>query len=202
MKDWLRKPVYRGLIVSGLMLSTGPCLAFWFCPTPSNAQSDKAYTSPAPLEYPRALREFAPTNYPYVQLTGVNNGELPPYDSSSEGGPMPLATNPFIPYAPYPMGQMHDIRLRKWSDANNYYLTIYLSGYEPADIGVAVNYGQLMIYNTTSEQRRQQAEGYYQQMTSFRRFSRRMSLPRDANPAAMTRTNGEATVEVVIPRMR
>lgn len=146
-------------------------------------------------------REYAATDYPYVQLNGTNN-KLPRYDASTREGSMPPAMKPSMPYAPYHMGGMPDIRLRRWSDANNYYLTIYLSGYEPADIGIAVNYGQLVIYNTTSEQRRQQAEGYYQLMTSFRRFSRRMSLPRDANPAAMTRTNGEATVEVVIPRMR
>ncbi len=194
IKRWLT------LSFMGLILFTESSMAFWFCSPMSSGQSENNASSIARPSYPMGFKEMAITTKPPHHTVGFNESKSPmpsPLERSRPGW-----MEPPMPYPAYPMRPASGIRLEKGSDADNYYLTIHLTGYQPEDIGVTAGRGGLMIYNIRSEEHRHSAEGYYQHMTSFRRFSRRISLPPDADSVAMTRTNGDNKVEVVVPRMR
>ena len=194
-RHWLKTSTFAGLI-----LAAGPTMAFWFCPPVSSEHSANNASSTAYPSYPMSYKEMRIAPSHLVQIVGLSESKSPmpsPLERSGPGG-----IKPPVPNSAYPGGTISDIRLEKGSDADNYYLTIYLTGYQPEDIGVSANRGSLMIYSVRSEEHRHQAEGDYRYMKSFRRFSRRISIPPDANLGGLTRTNGASTVEVVVPRMR
>ncbi len=190
----------KTLTFVALVLFAGPSVAFWFCPPMSSGQTEKNYSSVPQRAYPIDFRSMTTSAQPPIYTVGFNESKstMPsPLEPSAPPGMGPPRSYPQTPMGPAP-----DVRIERGGDANNYYLTIYLTGYQPEDIGVRIDRGSLAIYNVRSDERRHQAEGFYQQMTSFRQFSRRISLPHDADPSRMSRTNGIGTVEVVIPRIR
>lgn len=195
MKTWLKT-----LFVMGFLLFAGPTVAFWFCPSMPSWQAEKNYSQIPSSFNPRRFREAATAAHPPIYRADFSESQSPMPSPLERLGPQGM--QPPKPYPAYPMGPAQDIRIEQGSDAENYYLTIFVTGYQPEDIGVTIDHGSLLIYSIRSEETRHQTEGFFQHMTRFRRFSRRISLPRDADPSGLIRTNAAGTVEVVIPRLR
>jgi HSP20 family molecular chaperone IbpA len=100
------------------------------------------------------------------------------------------------------------LRIERSADQGNYYLTIKVEGVKPEEVTVAIEGGRWLAIGTggatdsTYENVAEDRSAYYRSFsyrTSSR--SRRISLPRDADAAAMKRENGEGEVRVTIPRL-
>ena len=102
------------------------------------------------------------------------------------------------------------MRLERRADQDNYYLTLHLTGMAPQEVNVTLEGGRWLNISSDdrSESSHQQSSdqgGYYYSRSfsySSNRSSRRISLPRDADGAAMQRVDGENRVEISIPRQR
>jgi len=106
--------------------------------------------------------------------------------------------------------QQRAMRLERSADQDNYYLTLHLTGMAPQEVNVTLEGGRWLNISSDdrSESSHQQSSdqgGYYYSRSfsySSNRSSRRISLPRDADGAAMQRVDGENRVEISIPRQR
>ena len=96
------------------------------------------------------------------------------------------------------------IRFEKGMDEKGYYLTAQIGGMAPEDLLIKPMHGSLMISSTQmsqSETRDQTAGRSYRFSRSFGNFSRRISLPFDADIENMERTDSDGAVTLFIPRL-
>ena len=104
---------------------------------------------------------------------------------------------------------VRQLRLTRSADQNNYYVNVHVTGITPQEVTVAVE-GDRWLAVRTEDSREFTYEntapdrGAYTRSFSYSSgsASRRFSLPRDANMAAMQREDGEGQVRIVIPRFR
>jgi HSP20 family molecular chaperone IbpA len=94
------------------------------------------------------------------------------------------------------------VRLERQATKDAYRLLIHLKGYQPSEIAVSVVGNALVVRSVRAEGLNRVEQGGYQFVRRTHRFERRMSLPRDADVAAMRRTDKEGLVEIQIPRRR
>jgi HSP20 family molecular chaperone IbpA len=155
--------------------------------------SAQTYGSPGPTERQESeLPMPSPFSYQPPSYSSIppSLGLPPPY---------PSLTPSFGPASSYATGP--NMHIETESQDDSYFIIVHLMGYPPEDIGISVDPGNnLVLYSTRSEEHQDQAEGFYRRMTSVQRFSRRLSLPWDADTSRMTRVNKEGTIELTIPR--
>ena len=112
-------------------------------------------------------------------------------------GGMPVAPN------------VRRIQVERSADQSNYYVTVHVSGMTPQDVTVTVEGGRWLVVRTqdsreyTYENTATDRSAYSRSFSySSGSASRRFTLPRDADPAAMQREDSEGQVRIVIPRLR
>jgi HSP20 family molecular chaperone IbpA len=171
-----------------LMLFISSVLTLIALPLPA-----QTYDPPGPPELQEPeLPMPSPFSYlppPYSPIP-PSLGLPPPYPSLTP------SLGPASSYATKPT-----MRIETGSRDDSYFIIVHLMDYPPEDIGISVAPGNnLVLYSTRSEEHQDQAEGFYRHMTSVQRFSRRLSLPGDADASRMTRVNKEGKIELTIPR--
>jgi HSP20 family molecular chaperone IbpA len=175
MNNWLTL-----LISSVLTLIALPLLAQTYSPPGTSERQEPELPMPSPFSY-------LPPSFPSIP---PSLGPPPPY---------PSLVPPFGPASSYATGP--NMRIETGSRDDSYFIIVHLMNYPPEDIGISVAPGNnLVLYSTRSEEHQDQAEGFYRRMTSVQQFSRRLSLPGDADASRMTRVNKEGKVELTIPR--
>jgi HSP20 family molecular chaperone IbpA len=107
---------------------------------------------------------------------------------------------------PQPVQRM---RIERAADQDNYYLTIRVSGMEPQAVAVSVEGDRWLAIRrqdsreSSYENTAEDGSAYYRGFSySSGSTSRRISLPRDADVAALQREDGEGQIRIVIPRKR
>jgi HSP20 family molecular chaperone IbpA len=127
-------------------------------------------------------------------------GPIPGYGPM---GPM----EPRGPMGPPPaMAQPGGMRIRQSATEDAYLLDIELSGVKPADVKVDVNGLWILVTRDRSaETSRQETfddwRGYRRSFSySSGRVSRRFTVPRDGDTAAMQRQDTEDAIRILIPR--
>ena len=100
-------------------------------------------------------------------------------------------------------------RISRDADRDNYYVTIRLGGIDPQDLSITVERGRWLAIrrqgaNTSHFEDQSDDRGGYYRSYSYSSSSgvRRLSLPRNADAAAMQRENGADLVKITIPRRR
>jgi len=105
--------------------------------------------------------------------------------------------------------QVRQLRVERSADRDNYYITILVSGMQPQGVTVTVE-GDRWLAIRTEESRESSYENSAQDGSAYyRSFSyssgssdRRISLPQDADTAAMQREDSQGQVRITIPRRR
>ena len=101
------------------------------------------------------------------------------------------------------------VRVERGADRDNYYVNVYVTGMTPQEVTISVEGGRWLTiraqdsrqyaYENIAPERNAYARSFsYSSGSAAQRFT----LPRDANPTAMQRANGEGQVRIVIPRLR
>jgi len=105
------------------------------------------------------------------------------------------------PYG-YRQGVNHrqGIRIEKASDAHGYLLRIYTKGMSPEDITISTARGRIRLEIATLASRNWRDRQQTARATSYGRFSRTLSLPRDADPAGLVTRIMDGMLEIRIPR--
>ncbi len=125
-----------------------------------------------------------------AQTPGYGSYGYPGY-----GGYMPQA-------ASGPQFGQGGVRLEKGKTDDAYTLRVYTGRRRPHDIEVNVERGHLVLRSVRSEQTNINRQGGYSYSRSFSRFHRALPLPRDAAGDQMSRTDGDGTIDIVIPKLR
>jgi HSP20 family molecular chaperone IbpA len=103
------------------------------------------------------------------------------------------------------------LRLERSADQDNYHLVLHLSGMTASEVGVTLGGGGRWLAidssdRSESSQNESNDEGGYYFSRSYSysssRFNRRISLPRDADGAAMSRKDGVGRIDITIPRRK
>ncbi len=144
------------------------------------------------LLFPATALGFPPYGY------GPPLGAAPPWTASNQG--------PGGWQSPQPVQRMG---IERAADQDNYYLTIRVSGMEPQAVEVQVE-GDRWLAIRSQDSRESSYENTTEEgSTYYRGFSyssgstsRRISLPWDADVAALQREDGEGQIRIVIPRRR
>ena len=92
------------------------------------------------------------------------------------------------------------IRIATDRSEQGYVVTIRLIGYRPSDVEVVRSGRWLIVQRAASEQDAEQQPGAYSFRRSYSTFSRRVTLPRDADLEAIQREDGDGFVRLTIPR--
>ncbi len=99
------------------------------------------------------------------------------------------------------------LRLERRADADNYYLTIHVQGMSPAAVNVSAAGGRWLAISSGGADRTTRADaapdgsGWSRSFQySTNQATRRISLPRDADAAAMKREDKDDAVVITIPR--
>ena len=107
---------------------------------------------------------------------------------------------------PQPVPRM---QVERSADRDNYYVTIRISGMAPEAVTVNVEGGRWLAIRTEESRESSYEDSAEDRSAYYRSFSyssgstaRRISLPRDADVAALQRENGEGQIRIVIPRLR
>ena len=105
------------------------------------------------------------------------------------------------PYG-YRQGVSHrqGIRIEKARDADGYLLRIYTKGISPEDITVSTTRGRIRLEIATLASSNWRDRQQTAQAISYGRFSRTLSLPRDADPAGLLPRLMDGMLEIRIPR--
>jgi HSP20 family molecular chaperone IbpA len=105
--------------------------------------------------------------------------------------------------------QFQRMRVERSADQDNYYVTILVAGMEPQSLSVTVEGDRWLAIRTedsresTYQNTAENGSAYYRSYSySSGSNSRRISLPPDADVAALQREDGEGQVQVTIPRRR
>jgi HSP20 family molecular chaperone IbpA len=92
------------------------------------------------------------------------------------------------------------VRIATDRSPEGYVVTISLTGYQPSDIEVVRAGRWLIVRRAASEAESERQPGAYRFHRSYSTFSRRVTLPRDADLEAMQRTDGEGFIRLTVPR--
>ena len=105
------------------------------------------------------------------------------------------------PYG-YRQGVSHrqGIRIEKARDAHGYLLRIYTKGMSPEDITISIERGRIRLEIATLASRNWRDSQRKARAISYGRFSRTLSLPRDADPAGLVTRIMDGMLEIRIPR--
>ena len=105
------------------------------------------------------------------------------------------------PYG-YRQGVSHrqGIRIEKARDADGYLLRIYTKGISPEDITVSTARGRIRLEIATLASSNWRDRQQTARAISYGRFSRTLSLPRDADPAGLVTRIMDGVLEIRIPR--
>ena len=105
------------------------------------------------------------------------------------------------PYG-YRQGVSHrqGIRIEKARDADGYLLRIYTKGISPEDITVSTARGRIRLEIATLASKNWRDRQQAARAISYGRFSRTLSLPRDADPAGLVTRRMDGMLEIRIPR--
>lgn len=150
----------------------------------------------------------APVALAVLTATGAVQA-YPPYDYGPYPGYMPTPQMP--PYGPFGVGgpeQRQGLSISRDADADAYYITIATNGIEPKAVQVRTEGRWILIGLDRSQQDSyqdtfDQGRGYVRSYSlSSGQTSKRFTLPRDADPQALRREDGEKQVRVIIPRIK
>ncbi len=133
-----------------------------------------------------------------VLLVAAALAQTPGY--GSQGYPGYGSYMPPTPSGSY--GGRGGVRFEKGKTDDAYTLRVYTGRRRPQDIEVTVDRGYLVLRSVRSEQTSRDQKGGYSYSRSFSRFHRTLPLPRDAAPEQMSRTDGDGTIDIVIPKQR
>ena len=105
------------------------------------------------------------------------------------------------PYG-YRQGVSHrqGLRIEKARDADGYLLRIYTKGISPEDITVSTARGRIRLEIATLASSNRRDRQQTARAISYGRFSRTLSLPRDADAAGMETRVTYVMLEIRIPR--
>lgn len=98
------------------------------------------------------------------------------------------------------VNQRTGIRIEKASDAEGYLLRIYTRGMNPEDITIRTERGRIRLEATTLAARNWRDGQRTARASAYGRFSRTLSLPRDADAAGLVTRVAEGMIEIRIPR--
>jgi HSP20 family molecular chaperone IbpA len=96
----------------------------------------------------------------------------------------------------------HNIRMIKDQDYANYYLYIELQGLTAEEVDIQRQGMGISIRQVRGRMEEQESRDYYRSWQSYSSFSRRLTLPPDADPdsSKMTRENHENYIRLTIPK--
>ena len=109
------------------------------------------------------------------------------------------------PYHRPPMERTHgfnvqrSVRFRKDQDEHGYHLRIHTRGYTPEAIQVKVEGPFLLVENQEAHRTENRHERGYSFSSSSSSMRRRFRLPRNADAAAMQRTEQDGVVVITLP---
>ncbi|WPL15886.1 hypothetical protein Thiowin_00815 [Thiorhodovibrio winogradskyi] len=180
-------------------------------PVHTQGMAGTAGTYPLPSSHGMVTPPNYQSNYPYSYPSGYGPGQGSPYAGPGFHGPTharsghagSIDTRPGQSRAgARPMPEL----IQDITD-EGYRLTIRLNpNQKPEDIKIVPRGRGLLISSvresyTSSEQEDQNGRGYRRSFSfSSGRFQRHLRVPPDANPGAMTRTDKEDKVVIILPR--
>jgi HSP20 family molecular chaperone IbpA len=92
------------------------------------------------------------------------------------------------------------VRIEKARDADGYLLRIYTKGISPEDITVSTARGRIRLEIATLASKNWRDRQQTARAISYGRFSRTLSLPRDADAAGLVTRTMDGMLEIRIPR--
>jgi hypothetical protein len=101
------------------------------------------------------------------------------------------------------------LRIQRGADADNYYVTVRLSGIQPQAVAVTVQDGRWLVIRSEAQDEVSYQGGTpdlrgYAQGFSYNdsRQARRLRLPPDADASAMQREDQDGQIRITLPRRR
>ena len=106
------------------------------------------------------------------------------------------------PYGQNTYQTPQQLRVIKDQDFSNYYVYIELEGIKPEEVDIQRQGSQISIRQMRGRMEETQSENFYRSYQSYSSFTRRLSLPPDADPdmSKMKRENKDNLIRVVIPK--
>ena len=98
--------------------------------------------------------------------------------------------------------QSQQLRIIKGQDFSNYYLYIELSGIKPDEVNIQRQGLNIIIEQQRGRMEKNQTENYYSSYKTYSSFTRRLTLPPDAeiDPLKMKQENKDNVIRLTIPK--
>ena len=97
--------------------------------------------------------------------------------------------------------QRRGIRIERGVNEEGYYLNIFTGESGPESVQVEVQGRSILVHRSRSAQtEKRDDQGAYSYSRRSSGFRRRISLPRDADPEQMRRTESEGVITIILPR--
>lgn len=113
-----------------------------------------------------------------------------PYSERLYDAPRPRRANPGTP-------------IRRWADSDGYHLQIFTGSDDPGAVDIRLSGRSLSIRSARSLQTdRRDSRGVRRIEHRVNRFSRRLSVPRDADTANMETRVEDGIMHITLPRLR
>ena len=136
----------------------------------------------------------------FVSVFVVTGVAAQTYGYGSQGYPGYGDYMPPPPPMPSARSAPGGMRFEKGKTDTAYTLRVYTGRRTPSEIEVSSEPGYLVLHSARTDQTDVRRDGSYQYRRSFSRFHRRLPLPQDADPAHLTRTDGDGVIDIMIPR--
>lgn len=145
-----------------------------------------------------------------ILACGLLAGQLPLTTAQPQTDTGPTAPGSFTaPYygplygAPRPQRANPATSIRRWADSDGYHLQIFTGSDDPQAVDIRLRGRSLLLRSARSYQTdRRDSTGIRSYERRFNRFSRQISIPRDADTANMRSRVEDGVMTITLPRLK